>query len=326
MPVWVLSGTVDIGGRQMPLRIQTLPATKYGPMPGFVKPSQKNRAPILKPLLPQQPDEFGARSSGSLLDVIISPARAQARLEADSDCSSWWVTDRLVSAQANRRGFFDGCRSIGFTQSFDWGDADAWETDWTLYDDNEGADVSDVTFYTGHADANGWVVMPPNDSFVSFGDVGRDPSGIDDRYGKFDMEHLIIAACGPHQSRSFVSGVDNADDRWRPIFNGLHTFEGYGAVTFDTPSEGSRFMELVRSGRSVIYSWIRTGMDIQGATNGEAAPNGPNIYVTSLKANHRTNSSLSACIGNESLRVGGAGCADIRSSDIGYLVFFYAGT
>lgn len=323
-PVWVLSGTVQAGGREMPLRVQILPATNYGPKFGQIKPFLKKRGPSLRPANPPARDEFGMTQRGSLLDSLIPPARAQARVEADSDCSSWWITDRLPSVFANRQGFFDGCRAHGFAPAYDWGDVNAWETDWTLYDDNEGADTSDVTFYTGHADANGWVLMPPADGALTFPEVG-DTGGIDDRYGKFDMEHLIIAACGPHQSRSFVSGVDHADIRWRRIFGGLHTFQGYGAVTFDTASEGSRFMELIRSGRTVIYSWIRTGIDIQGATNGEAAPNGPNIFVTSMKTNHRTNRSLSTCIGNETMRVGGSGCADIASSDVS-LVFIYAGT
>jgi hypothetical protein len=84
-------------------------------------------------------------------------------------------------------------------------------------------------------------------------------------------------------------------------------------------------MELIRSGRSVIYAWLRTGIDIQDATNGEAAPDGPNIYVTSMKASHGANPLPGSCIGAESLRVGGWGCADVSSRDV-TVVFFYAGT
>jgi hypothetical protein len=238
---------------------------------------------------------------------------------------TWWNTFNLPRVVANRQGFLDGCRAIGFTPLYDWGDANAWEEDFNLYDDYDGADNSDVVFYTGHADYLGWILSPPADGAMDAPEVGPDAAGVDDKYGKTDMEHLIIAACGPHQSRSFTTGVDHAVDRWRRIFGGLHTFQGYGAITFDTDSEGRRFTDLIRSGRSVIYAWARTGMDIQPATNGEAAPDGPNVYVTGMYSTSRRNPLLGSCIGRESLVVGGAGCADIPSSDVS-IVFYYIGT
>jgi hypothetical protein len=256
---------------------------------------------------------------------LIPKAHAQARREADSDCATWWVTDGLPQVIANRQGFINGCRGHGFSVTSDWGDGDAWETDWTTHDDVDGVDTADVAFYTGHADANGWIVSPPSDFGVEYRDVGPDATGRDDRYGAFDLEHLIIAACGPHQSDSFVSGVGDATRRWKNIFGGLHTFNGYGAVTFDNDAEGRRFMELIRSGRDVRYAWIRTGLDIQPDNNGEAAPNGPRIFVTSMKSNHRSNAGVSSCIGRETMTVGGSGCADVRSTDVS-IVFIYAGT
>lgn len=321
MPVWVMSGQIATLKGDMKLRIQIIPATKYGPAYGAKPPKGKKRATPLKQR-PEEPSDDGEQplQRRSLLDFIITPAQA---VEADADCSSWWITDGLPRVYGNRQGFFDGCRAQGFAPRYDWGDINAWETDWTTYDDNEGADTADVVFYTGHADFTGWVLMPPADGGLSSGEVGMTGS-VEDRYGRGDLEHLIVAACGPHQSRSFTSGVNYADDRWRPIFNGLHTFEGYGSVTFDTDSEGRRFMELVRSGRSVIYSWIRTGIDVQPGSNGEVAPDGPTIYVTSIKASHRTISSRSICISDETLTPR-TGCADIRASDI-RLAFIYAAT
>lgn len=320
-PVWVLSGQIATLKGDMKLRIQIIPATKYGPAFGGKKSSGKKRVTSPKDR-PEEPSDDGEQplQKRSLLDLIITPAQA---VEVDADCSSWWITDGLPRVYANRQGFFDGCRAQGFTPRYDWGDVNAWESDWTTYDDNEGPDTADVVFYTGHADSQGWVLMTPDDGGLSPGEVGM-TGGVEDRYGRGDLEHLIIAACGPHQSRSFTSGVDYADTRWRAIFNGLHTFEGYGSVTFDTDSEGRRFMELIRSGRSVIYSWIRTGIDIQPGSNGEVAPDGPTIYVTSIKASHRTISDRSICISDETLTPR-RGCTDIRAADI-RLAFIYAAT
>jgi hypothetical protein len=95
---------------------------------------------------------------------------------------------------------------------------------------------------------------------------------------------MIIAACGPHQSSHFVGSVGNAFDRWRGALDGMHVFMGYGAVTYDNTTEGSRVVQLSRAGWTVIDAWFRTAWEIQPSTNGYGAPNGPNILVTAMYA------------------------------------------
>lgn len=340
-PVWVLSAQIDANGRQMPLRVQIIPATdKYGPKLATARPSMPKRPaglprnelqPVGSDFIGQQPPIRSLPSplqKKGLLDFLVPSAHAQVyetRVEADSQCATWWVTDGLPRVIANRQGFLDGCRAHGFTVTSDWGDANAWEEDWTTYDDTiEGVDAQDIVFYTGHADSLGWALSPPRDGSVAPGDLGRDGM-TDDRYGKNDLEHLIVAACGPHQHAGFVAGGGDAVARWERIFNGLHTFQGYGSVTFDTDAEGRRFMELIRSGRSVIAAWLRTGIDVQPATNGERAPDGPNIYVTGMWPRHLTVPELGGCNASERLRVGGGGCVDIASRNVS-VVFYFAGT
>jgi hypothetical protein len=341
-PVWVLSAQIEANGRQMPLRIQIIPATdKYGPKLAMARPSTPKR-PTGLPRNEAQPgggDFIGQQlppargiplpvQKKGLLDLLVPSAQAQVyetRVEADSQCATWWVTDGLPSVRANRQGFLDGCRAHGFSVTSDWGDANAWEEDWTIYDDTlEGVDAQDIVFYNGHADRFGWVLSPPRDGSVEPDDLGRDGM-TDDRYGKNDLEHLIVAACGPHQHEGFVAGAEDAVARWQRIFNGLHSFQGYGAVTFDTDAEGRRFMELIRGGRSVIGAWMRTGIDAQPGTNSERAPDGPNIFVTGMYPRHRTVPGIGACNMSERLRVGGGGCSDVASQNVS-VVFYYTGT
>ena len=121
----------------------------------------------------------------------------------------------------------------------------------------------------------------PSDTFLNFSEV---QAGGGDLYGNRDLEWIVIAACGPHQSSHFVGGVGNAFDRWRGIFDGLHIFLGYGAVTYDNTSEGRRVVELAASGWNVIDAWFRTAWEIQPSTNGFSAPDGPTIFVTAMYA------------------------------------------
>jgi hypothetical protein len=145
-------------------------------------------------------------------------------------------------------------------------------------------DAADFVFYTGHANSDGWVLNMPNDTSLDWTEVGPAPGSPNDLYGQNDLEWFIVAACGPHQSNHFTTGVGSAFDRWRGTFDGLHIFMGYGAITNDNTSEGSRVTELGRAGWTLIDAWFRTAWEIQPTTNGEAAPNGPNVFATAMYA------------------------------------------
>ncbi len=83
--------------------------------------------------------------------------------------------------------------------------------------------------------------------------------------------------------------MNNAFDRWRGIFDGLHIFLGYGAVTYDNTTEGARVTELMRQGWTVIDAWFRTAWEIQPSTNNSNAPDGPTIWVTAMYAHMGSN-------------------------------------
>jgi hypothetical protein len=57
---------------------------------------------------------------------------------------------------------------------------------------------------------------------------------------------------------------------------------GYGAITFDTTEEGKRVVQYARQGTPLIDAWLRTGQEIQPATNGASAPDGPTVWVGAM--------------------------------------------
>jgi hypothetical protein len=295
-PVWVVSGEVRIGGNSVPTREVVIPATSHGPNidPG---PQQPPR-PAPQALLPRPPrlgigislqEEFGG----------VSGAAAQSYR-----CGTSWIgtSQGLSGSSGNKQGFVDQCRAAGWGIGFDWGDTNAWQSDWVANDDVY-VDNVDLVFYTGHAGPDGWAVNLPSATDVLSSTVNVTGT---DLWGNGRLRWMIVAACGPHQSTHFTTGTSNAFDRWRNVFDGMNIFLGYGAVTNDNTTEGRRFMELTRAGWSVIDAWFRTAWEVQPSTNGYAAPWGPTVYVTAMYAHNGSH-----CQRNERLYGMGATCPSV---------------
>ncbi|WP_184039888.1 DUF6345 domain-containing protein [Chitinivorax tropicus] len=281
-PVWVIKAEANVAGKRLPLRYTMIAATKYGP--NFnqhdLVPQMSRQVAMLPPL--------GAVNFGEVVGGIQLNPSAVYPLTADdavNEAGTSWIgaSQGLPGSQANAQGFVDRLSAAGWTIRFNWGEGNAWESDWNANDDLW-VDAVDFAFYTGHANSDGWVFNAPNDTFLHFSEVGASPGSPDDLYGQQDLEWIAIAACGPHQSNHFTTGIGNAFDRWRGIFDGLHVFLGYGAITYDNTSEGSRLAELTLAGWTVIDAWFRTAWEIQPATNTFGAPNGPTIYATAMYA------------------------------------------
>ncbi|MBK8980369.1 MAG: hypothetical protein IPM29_31090 [Planctomycetes bacterium] len=257
-PVWVVRAVANIAGIPTPVRSTFLAATRYGP-------------------------SFGAPSADAAPRSSAAPAT-----RGGFRAGTWWLGSPfgLPGSQGNAAGFhstMQGMASLGWTVAFDFGNQAAWESDWRLYDDNY-VDTCNLVFYTGHANQFGWQ-LATGDGFLHQNEIGSQPENPGDFYGQQQMDWLIIAACGPHQSTHFRSaGTTNAFDRWRGIFDGLHTFMGYGAVTYDNSTEGGRVAQLAGSGWPIIDAWFRTALEVQPTTNGLGQPDGPTIYVTAMYA------------------------------------------
>ncbi len=285
-PVWLVEGEIEVGKETIPARGHIVPATKHGPFIKEGPPAGKRGQQDPPPKGHNDKDEEGQGKKswldipGQIGEALFPSAIAQ---DAALECGTEWIgpSQGLGGSPGNKQGFVDHCRAAGWIVNFDYGEGWAWESDWRAYDDYY-IDGADLVFYTGHASQDGWVLNAPADTFMHWTEVG----GALDLYGANDAEWIAIAACGPHQSTHFTTNTSNAFDRWRNIFDGLHIFLGYGAVTYDNTSEGRRFMELTRAGWNVVDAWFRMAWEIQPSWNGWGAPNGPWIYATAMYAHN----------------------------------------
>jgi Family of unknown function (DUF6345) len=262
-PVYVFSATIVVDGRKVPTRLVTISATELGPQPPEPKP---------QPPRYRQPGRLGA----------LVPRRGARAVNPFEAGTSWiGLSGGLAGSQANAQGFIDELAADGWNINFNWGDANAWESDWRRNDDTW-VDAADFVFYTGHASMDGWVLSPPDDDFLHFIEVGAGPAAPGDLWGQQDLEWLIIAACGPLQDELLAAGGGDVLARWDGAFDGLHTLMGYGAITFDNTEEGKRIVKYAKEGTPLIDAWFRTAREIQPSTNGAGAPDGPDVWVGAM--------------------------------------------
>ena len=267
-PVYVYRAIAEIGHQVVPLRIVTLPATTFGPplAEPVPQPRRTSRTAVSKPTV--IPGRRGLTS--------LAAARASNPFEAGT---SWiGLSGGLGGSQNNAKGFVDGLADDGWLVNFNWGDGNAWESDWRRNDDTW-VDRADFVFYTGHANMNGWVLSNPDDGFLDFAEVGSSPASPGDLWGQQDLEWVIVAACGPLQDELLAAGGGDVFDRWRGAFDGLHLLMGYAGITFDNEEEGDLVVKYARDGESLINAWFRAAKEVQPSTNGAGAPDGPTIYA-----------------------------------------------
>lgn len=278
-PVWVYRATAVFGTETVPLRIVTLPATEFGPkMPPPVPIEQRTDKDT--PTRRSTMDEDKAEREGGLKGNQNHPSRPapESGTAREGGSSFIGVSGGLSGSAGNVQGFVNGLSADGWAINFKWGDANAFESDWRRDDDNW-VDAADFVFYTGHANMNGWVLSNPDDTFLNFSEVGASPQTPGDLWGQQDLEWAIIAACGPLQDNLISPGGGDVFARWDGAFDGLHQLLGYGAITFDNDQEGARVVQYARGGDTLINAWFRAAKEIQPATNGAAAPDGPTIRV-----------------------------------------------
>jgi hypothetical protein len=270
-PVYVYRGIALVGRERVSLRIITVPATSFAPELPKLEPQAKRTTQLASVQL----------SKPSPAMLAAAPVRGAMRATNPFEAGTSWIgpSGGLSGSPANAQGFINELADDGWTIDFNWGDANAWESDWRANDD-QWVDDADFVFYTGHANMNGWVLSAPNDTFLHSSEVG----GAADRWGKQDLEWLIVAACGPLQDELIGKGGGNVFNRWRDAFDGLHILMGYGGITFDNTTEGRTIIEYAKDGQRLIDAWFRTAKEIQPSTNGAAAPDGPNIYVGAMYA------------------------------------------
>jgi hypothetical protein len=275
-PVYVCRATAVFGKQRVPLRQVMLAATDFGPPLTFGEPQTK-RPKSAKPATLSK-EKVKTEAAGKLRRSF-----AAATVTRPWEAGTSWIgqSGGLAGSQANAQGFVDEWAAAGWHIDFNWGDANAWESDWRRNDDTW-VDNADFVFYTGHANMNGWVLSKPDDGFLDFAEVGAGPQAPGDLWGQSDLEWATIAACGPLQDDLLASGGGDVLARWDGAFDGMHILMGYGAITFDNTDEGRKLAQYAKGGSTIIDSWFRTAREIQPATNGAAAPDGPNVWVGAM--------------------------------------------
>lgn len=214
--------------------------------------------------------------SDGLLKALLEAIRPRA-------FGTSWIGEwgGLGGSQANAQGFVDEMTAEGWQERFNWGNQDAWKSDWVSSDDDYVDDV-DFVFYTGHAGPDGWQLASGGEAdWLNSSDVGTSPNVPSDLWGQENLEWAIIAACGPLQD-DLINGGGNVFDRWRAAFDGLHLLMGYSAITFDNEDEGQRVASYARSGMTLMQSWFRAAEEIQPSTNDAEDPYGPDVFAATM--------------------------------------------
>jgi hypothetical protein len=265
-PVYVYSATAIVDKQRVPLRRIMIAATDFGPATVFAKPQVARPKIDTRTPGPKDKRKIGSASRRSMM--AASPTRPW-------EAGTSWIgqSGGLAGSHDNAKGFVDEWAAAGWHIDFNWGDANAWESDWDR-NDQTWVDNADFVFYTGHANQNGWVLSTPDDTFLDTADANG-------RYGNEDLEWMTIAACGPLQDNILAAGGGDVS-RWVPAFKGMHIMMGYGAITFDNTDEGRKVAQYAKGGSTLIDAWFRTAREIQPATNGAAAPDGPDVWVGAL--------------------------------------------
>ena len=290
-PVYVYSGIADYQGNRVPLRKVMVSATEIESVSQELprQSRSKKAEPLVRHLpadfqpLPGKPLPAGIALNRRLMQAkgykledlfLMGPAGTPLFIKPDlspvvlkelgnllgyySAGTSWiGLSGGLGGSQNNAKGFVDELAAIGWNIRFNWGDTNAWESDWRKNDDTW-VDAVDFMFYTGHANSDGWVLAAPDDTFLHF----TETAGSSDLWGAKNLEWAVVAACGPLQDEVIGSGGDVLD-RWRGAFDGLHMLMGYGQVTYDNEEEGKRLVQYSKGGSTIMQSWFRAGQEIQ---------------------------------------------------------------
>lgn len=283
-PVQVFGAHARLGDELIPLRVSTLPATEFGPKVVLPEPEPprptKGRAPQNERKERDDPKRRSYATSGATTFHGGGAAvRANVASKPWEAGASWiGVSGGLSGSKKNAQGFIDQWNADGWIIDFNWGDANAWESDWRRNDDTW-VDNADFVFYTGHANMNGWTLAAPDDGSLRFSELGASPGSPGDLWGQNDLEWVVVAACGPLQDELLADGGGDVLGRWDGAFDGLHQLMGYGAITFDNEDEGRKLAKYAREGQTLKNAWFRAAKEIQPATNGADAPDGPTVWV-----------------------------------------------
>lgn len=161
-------------------------------------------------------------------------------------------------------GFRTSMISYGWTSTYNWWNASAWEKDWRDcslggIDCTSGVDRVDFAYYAGHAGPGG-LSLPSNKDSTWF-------DGANARYST--LRWAGFAACQPLRVQGYASGSEPIR-RWFGAFQGAHMLLGYNSNMRDV-AFGPRLVDNMRPvtffgitlfQRSIREAWVQTAFQM----------------------------------------------------------------
>ncbi len=156
----------------------------------------------------------------------------------------------LPGLRTDAESFYNALGNIGWTKSFDWGDGNAWESDFEKSSvggsDYYYGDAVDFAYFTGHGSPDAFYFGSPSDGD---GAITCRVHTSEASWGETDLEWLVLKAC---QTLEFSDwGVF---DKWSPAFQGLHQILGYDTITYSY-SMGDTFAKHMTGYWSWYWFW-----------------------------------------------------------------------
>ena len=161
-------------------------------------------------------------------------------------------------------GFRTAMLSYGWTSTYNYWNASAWEKDWRDcslggIDCSQGVDRVDFAYYAGHAGAGG-LSLPSN----------KDSSWFDGANARYStLRWAGFAACQPLRVQGYASGSEPIR-RWFGAFQGAHMLLGFNSNMRDV-AFGPRLVDNMRPvtflgitlfQRSIREAWVQTAFQM----------------------------------------------------------------
>jgi hypothetical protein len=172
--------------------------------------------------------------------------------------------DRPLSGSESDSGkFYHHMGSIGgYSPEFNWGEWNAWESDFrdaTEHDgnDTEWVDAVDFVYYAGHGNSLSIsFTSEQDDEYLYFSDL---------KLGDGDLETLAMLSCNV---LDFYNWGGNIFELWGPVLQGVHQICGFQTGAKNSWSMGLKFAQYMTGlyplpPLTIMQSWFRAGMEYQ---------------------------------------------------------------
>ncbi|TFG28323.1 hypothetical protein EU527_17460 [Candidatus Thorarchaeota archaeon] len=171
--------------------------------------------------------------------------------------------DRLTRSEPDAGRFYHHMGTTGgYSQEFNWGEWNAWETDFRDASEHDGNDTEwvdavDFVYYAGHGNSLSIsFTSDQDDEYAYFSDM---------KLGDGDLETLAMTSCNV---LDFYNWGGNIFELWGPVLQGVHQICGFQTGAKNSDSMGLKFA-LYMTGLyplpalTIMESWFRAGIECQ---------------------------------------------------------------